>query len=358
MIPTVFFLGAGASAADGAPVMSKYIEAIERCFSHRTEWHPIKAALQEYNRSISHPGKYPALNDFLTYLDDHVVARKRIDGYDPLTIRFKLLRLMFGRLTEQERPRPRFTWGQHADVAPMPAFDENDNGGSVSVQPERARTPANHRLARLVADLGARAVISTNYDLIFDQALEDTGVRPDYSTGYSRTCEYRRQIRLLKIHGSVNWLVCSKCGSIGVWGDSYPTQALWAEERVYQLCPQCRCAEWLDTLVTPTRRRSQEHLALNPIWDTARTELRGAELIMFIGYSLPPEDEDVLRLLREGIDETARVLVVDPSSDTVAHREDVFGRSRVTPILRPLSTHLWDDPEVRGALEKFGLGRS
>ena len=317
----VLFLGAGASAADGAPVISTYLKEIERCFRHRLEWYVISKALKVYSSQRDINRSYTPLNEFLTYLDDQIEAGRLIGDQEPVDIRLKLLKLAFGRLTEQERPRPRFTWPRHVDLAICndvgysevePAGQDSfkdpqrvdiaryqhdisldtaipdysgiacerryqscncththwdsgdphvlDNGVSQverSLQPKRANTPANHRLAEVVLDNSMKTVISTNYDLIFDQAAEDTGILVDHGVGKRPVYENANHVMLLKLHGSVNWLACSQCGCIDVWPNSYPTQALWSSEHTYKSCDQCKSQNWEDTLVTPSRRRSQ-----------------------------------------------------------------------------------------------------
>ncbi len=411
MKESVLVLGAGASAADGAPVISTYLKEIERCFGHRSEWYVISKALKVYTTQRGINGRYPPLNEFLTYLDDQVEAGKRVGDQDPRDIRFELLKLAFGRLTEQERPRPRFTWPRHvdvapcedtgyserksarqdfpkdpqcADIAPYPydispdravpdyvdiAFGRSyqscncmhshwdsgdpyilDNSVSEvekSVQPKRANTPANHRLAEVVLTKRIKTVISTNYDLIFDQAAEDTGILLDYGVGKRPVYKNANHVTLLKLHGSVNWLACLECGYIDVWPNSYPTQTLWSSEHIYRSCGQCKSQKWEDTLVTPSRRRPQDPGYLRQLWDMVKDALSCASCVIFIGYSLPDEDTDIINLLGRGISDSARILVIDPNMETIRRYRRLFGSDRVSEISRSLTTHLWDTPDVR-----------
>ncbi len=410
MKDAVLVLGAGASAADGAPVIPTYLREIERCFGHRLEWSLVAEALDTYMSQHDHTGAYPPLNDFLTYLDEHIMRGQCVGDYDPQDIRFKLLKLAFGRLTEQERPRKIFEWGNHADAVPfaVPVYREicdhsydafNDRScadiappeyditrapktsghagitcpwghcdnrctysGPVtvdshdravatlsvekSVQPKPANTPANHRLAEWVKAEGIKTVISTNYDLIFDQAVEDNGMTVDYQVNKCEIEDATDGITLLKLHGSVNWLACLYCGHIQVWPDSYPTQALWSEARIDERCQRCGSQGWEDTLVTPSRMRLQESEYPEPVWGVARDALNSASCVMCIGYSLPEEDKDVVGLLKEGIPGRTPVIVVDPSLETIKRYRKLFGSSRVHAINDCLTPHLWDSAEV------------
>ncbi|MEW6048008.1 MAG: SIR2 family protein [Bacillota bacterium] len=383
--------------------MCDYLKEIERCFGDRPEWQRLLRALSGYPRTTQ--GEFPPFNELLTWLDEMVAARQSICGLRAEQVRFELLRLFLGCLTKWERCRRRFTWDRHADAIdsdagtapwvgqvadepdrwpltyncadiapsrhepPSPAYGpltylgvyENATGRGCDTMhvpqymrareqtPSQPRNQANNTLARLAIRRRA-SVISTNYDLIFDQALEDCGIMPDYCVDPSRS---QRGLRLLKIHGSVNWLVCLDCGCVGVWPDSYPTQSLFAGQRVEHSCPRCGQANWADMLVTPSRRRSQPHFSLKQIWKAARDELSRATLVVFIGYSLPDEDEDVRNLLREGIGAHAEVLVVDPSVSTVARYRQFFEGGRVESILQPLSPSLWEQPEVALLLDRL-----
>jgi NAD-dependent SIR2 family protein deacetylase len=414
---TVLVLGAGASAADGAPVISTYLREIERCFGHRREWHLVAEVLNTYTNQHNYTGAYPPLNDFLTYLDEHIALGKCIGDHHPQDIRFRLLKLAFGCLTEQERPRKRFEWASHADAVPfeVPAYREtcdhshdafNDRScadiappeyditraprtpdyagityswsqynnrciysGPVkvdshdravatssvekSVQPKPANTPANHRLAEWVKAEGIKTVISTNYDLIFDQAAEDSGMTVDYQVDKCETEDANNCMTLLKLHGSVNWLACLHCGHIRVWPDSYPTQALWSEARIGERCQRCGLREWEDTLVTPSRMRLQESEYPGSVWGVASDALNSASCVMFIGYSLPEEDEDVVGLLKEGIPRRTPVIVVDPSLETINRYEKLFGSFRAHAINDCLTPHLWDSAEVRSFIDEI-----
>lgn len=169
----------------------------------------------------------------------------------------------------------------------------------------------------------------------------------DYGVGKRPVYKNANHVKLSKLHGSVNWLACSECGCIVVWRDSYPTQTLWSSEHVYQSCGQCKSQKWEDTLITPSRRRSQDPGYLRQLWDMAKDTLKCATCVIFIGYSLPDEDTDIINLFDQGISNSARILVIDPNMETIRRYQQLFGSDRVSGISRSLTAHLWDSPDVR-----------
>lgn len=52
-------------------------------------------------------------------------------------------------------------------------------------------------------------VITFNYDLIVDNAMQRFGYEPDYAL--ETPIRSNRRIQLLKLHGSTNWGICGNC---------------------------------------------------------------------------------------------------------------------------------------------------
>ena len=79
----------------------------------------------------------------------------------------------------------------------------------------------SHRaLAKLIGDLERRkrkitsSVITFNYDIALDYAFGSLGHPIDYCISEAPA---RGSTPLLKLHGSLNWASCSKCGEIIPW---------------------------------------------------------------------------------------------------------------------------------------------
>jgi hypothetical protein len=180
-------------------------------------------------------------------------------------------------------------------------------------------------------------VISTNYDLVMDTAmmslsesrLPDGGL-PAYYCAISS--DFYRNERshfgtLLKLHGSLNWLYCKTCHRLEI-GASDSRRFMKVLSRVVgpsleqsyrtdgSACPTCR-SKLRPLLIAPTHLKDYRNPHLAQVWYEAERVLREAGRIVFIGYSLPEDDVEVIYLLKRSIAHLApdRITVVeyDPS---------------------------------------------
>lgn len=161
------------------------------------------------------------------------------------------------------------------------------------------------------------AIISTNYDIIIDKALSPFGL--NYGTkmrnavggefkmiaNLKRPVQYAEvmhlnegKIPLLKIHGSLNWLYCSKCNEIDVSADKGVTRTLTGD----YYCHNSHCTNRYEPLlITPTMFKNYENRFIKETWDCAERELIEADCITFIGYSLKEEDYQIRCLLMKAL---------------------------------------------------------
>ena len=144
------------------------------------------------------------------------------------------------------------------------------------------------------------ALITFNYDLALDFAMNYRGISPYYGLEGNKRND---QIPLFKLHGSLNWAHCSECGSIVPWylSDYYSTHRpnLSRSSQTYHLRIGSRIGEHKHgdhevlkepLIAPPTWSKSEYHKVLSPVWSCAAKELSDAENIFVIGYSLPESD--------------------------------------------------------------------
>ncbi|HEY4062809.1 MAG TPA: SIR2 family protein [Puia sp.] len=146
--------------------------------------------------------------------------------------------------------------------------------------------------------------VTTNYDILCDNALldlfpekkveygvdfvnykEGTFVRPDLNS-----------IKLFKLHGSLNWLYCPTCNNLRI--TPY-------EKGVYQImvdpaqsyCINCHTI-YSPIIVPPTFYKDLSKVFLNEVWNKAENELLEARHIIFCGYSFPDADIHIKYLMK------------------------------------------------------------
>ena len=125
-------------------------------------------------------------------------------------------------------------------------------------------------------------------------------------------------IKIMKLHGSLNWLICSNCGRLFFKLDY--------KIAIYDLlrrksCPECHRDALHSLIVTPTLIKDLNNTHLKMVWHNALLDLMEAEKVVFAGYSFPIADFELRYLLKRGISPTAKIEVVLKEND-----EEIFGR--------------------------------
>ena len=233
-------------------------------------------------------------------------------------------------------------------------------------------TPAYKAFAGLIFDLGgewgmapAFTVITFNYDLAVDVALDTARLRPEYGlTGASG------RVNLFKLHGSVNWLRCPSCGKIVP--DPIPARLdyavikplTWSElkkllRREAECCGKAVTGDCV--IVPPSWNKAEYRTDLVNVWRQAARELQSATSIFVCGYSLP-ETDSFFRYLyglgTVGSEPLERFWVYDPSEVVHARFRSMLGPgARARFEARPL---LFEGAvrHMKTALLWRGAGRS
>lgn len=129
-----------------------------------------------------------------------------------------------------------------------------------------------------------------------------------------------KNIKLLKLHGSINWLICPNCKRIYV---DYDNDIAILELSTGRLCPQCEkgfgdeenIPKMHSILITPTFLKDLNALQLKNIWHNAFIDLAEATTVVFIGYSFPDSDFEMRYLLKKSINQNTKIEVILHNSD-------------------------------------------
>jgi hypothetical protein len=202
--------------------------------------------------------------------------------------------------------------------------------------------------------VGDACVISLNYDIIADNSFvrmgEDFGTKgfPDYGTDIASDFyrERDRVGRLLKLHGSLNWLYCPNCHRLDLGlseSGRYTAKVLdelWSVRRAEQTLehrytchgsPCVDCGTWVrPVLISPSFQKDYRNPHIAAIWRQADAMLRKAKRIIFVGYSLPEDDIHVVYLLKRAAGHLRNgdvtVVEYDAAQMRVAHAHPVGRR--------------------------------
>jgi len=159
------------------------------------------------------------------------------------------------------------------------------------------------------------AVITFNYDLVLDRALQRCGFKISYfepPTG---------AFGLYKLHGSINWGYCTKCQDL----------VLTDFEPVYKsACPKCN-SNLRPLLIPPSWDKGVREKQIQEVWRQALDMLRTAKRIYIIGYSFPETDQYFRYLLYVGLKENEyleKIMIINPDLPSKPDMDEpVWGES-------------------------------
>lgn len=319
--PSVYFLGAGATRADfpSVPLGDDLLHAVlcagsvdPVLVSFLTDVFAQESLDPEGARDVR-----PRLDDVFTLIDAYVAGRAPSPaGYSP------------ERLHEV----------RHRLIA------------SIGITLGTALGDGHGQSARRFAEALSRRpsiVISTNYDIVMDNALftRDSvnyglairhqlykgGVRPgqvvrSYESHTSslipdHTIPHDR-IPLLKLHGSLNWLYCPRCDELDVTLQKKGAVTILADPGAGR-CTMSSCTSRYETiLVGPSLEQRYENRVLKETWAYAEQALQDAHTLVIIGYSLPEADYLIRAMLaRHFSRRSEKMHVVDIRADKTRDQE-------------------------------------
>lgn len=141
--------------------------------------------------------------------------------------------------------------------------------------------------------------LSMNYDILLDRVLYASETHaPDYKIDafydVPEPFPSKKQpsgVRLLKLHGSLNWRACDRCHVLR----NLKGFVAWPNSK----CVDCESEAARPMLIRPTLLKDFRHRVWQDVWREAGHVLASASKWVFVGYSLPMADVWMLRLLAQ-----------------------------------------------------------
>jgi NAD-dependent SIR2 family protein deacetylase len=321
---TIYFLGAGASAADGLPTTRGLNNAVASWLlsanklgagSHLRSYYKDLYGIRDQdmraaslgwahhlagNRDTAPPDRFSTLPDLVETLSllDACIAEEQSLGPSSLA-RGRARQDMNPDFLREVRRQLLFALG-------------------TAVQRASLRARASHT-QRLTSSIERDdTIITTNWDILVDRCYVATW-RKRSAKGWLTASPIRyhcvgeqpvnwrgQNIRLaakprsvLRLHGGINWFGCVSCGTVYV-----------NLEGSYIMDPKhrrvdyddCRCgAGLLTVLVPPSYIKDYRAASLRSVWHEAQRKLDEARRWVFIGYSLPSDDFHVRAMLMRAV---------------------------------------------------------
>ena len=291
---TAIFLGAGASAAEGAPIQTNlfrdYFKLIKTRGNFATPEHERELAtffalmfdIDVDNGNLD-KALFPTFEEALGVLDLADLKNESFKDFPNINFASNSGRIKFLRL---------YLVYLMADI-----IDNN------------LRTSKNiHR--KLVGklnsngNLGNTIFLTTNYDILCDNAILD--LYPDKKVDYGvdfvnyREGTFERpdldSIKLLKLHGSLNWLYCPTCNNLRITPYEKGVYTLMVDPSS-SYCQKCETV-YSPIIVPPTFYKDLSKVFLSQVWNRAENELLNIEHLIFCGYSFPDADIHIKYLIK------------------------------------------------------------
>ena len=179
------------------------------------------------------------------------------------------------------------------------------------------------------------SVISTNWDILLDNSIKES-IRKGGHDGVVDYCCYISakekndesikpgleklgqggfNVKLLKLHGSLNWLQCQRCMRLYA--------SFFTKSAMHNSDGPCSCRHCdnnfpeekgkhllASNLIMPTFIKDLSNPQYKTIWQNAGIEISEADKLVFIGYSLPSADFEMRQLLSRMTRKNAEIEVI------------------------------------------------
>src|SRR5450759_97556 len=161
---------------------------------------------------------------------------------------------------------------------------------------------------RRAGELRNVVFVSTNYDILIDNALADEyrhEMDLDYGVdfrNFDRPDDWRRprrgrSVSLFKPHASLNWLFCPTCNELALTPKEKGVVTRLITDFAHAACPHCGSI-YSPLIVPPTFYKDLNNVFLSSIWNRTDVALRKVNHVVFCGYSFPDADIHIKYLLK------------------------------------------------------------
>jgi len=310
MNKTVYILGAGFSAAANAPSQEKIIEKIF-----------------ELHKSVPLLFKNGAVKEFESFLEETLCIPKSLHSKVPLEDVFTPLdRCIIDNITfrnlnlvEIKVKRDLISYLIGATLDHLLKHTTKDY---INTFAKYLVEKSSQRIGHKFRTNDPVSVISTNWDILLDNSIKryisnhyngeavvdyccyissykknDTTIMP----GLEMLGRGGFNVKLLKLHGSLNWLQCPNCHRLYVVFDEKIAMKAFVDTENCRHCDknfgEFDSHKLISNSIMPTFIKDLSNPQFKIIWQNAGIEISEASRIVFIGYSLPQADFEMRQLL-------------------------------------------------------------
>jgi len=306
---TVYIFGAGASAAEGAPVVHNFLRSAFRYFkieSCEADLEIVWEFLEYFYgkrvkiNSVEDLDRYPAIDEIFNLVDWYLLNNQAF------SVRFT---------------RPRLYHLKKALVKLISMTLDKSLPSYNGIHQSFVNRVLNN-------DEELPAFISLNYDLVLDRAIRAAGREPEYGFygSHGKHPELKAGIPLYKLHGSLNWSFCPLCGEISQHEDK--VAHLLFKENNSVTCLNCGSDNAQAVIIAPTLYKSHKINRLQNIWESSAGAVNCSDCLAFIGYSLDASETSIIALVKRALnapEKKRKIIVVNPNEEACMRYRQFFG---------------------------------
>lgn len=326
----VFILGAGFSCAAGAPLINNFLDLSRELYDNPTSAlddgeRDIFGQVFDFKQAMSRAREKMKIDlDNIENLFGLVEMQQRLKHARPETrnATVYLIAKTIQLALDRHGSRGRIAWQLNSKFGDASSFPPNVDSDKTN---SRYLADMYDFFAGLIAGCydsqDCRAwrqdtVITFNYDLVLDDALWRLGFRPEYHLERAENDTGQGPaVSVLKLHGSTNWQVCSKCKHIVITRSK--ATGLPLDYRL-RPCHKCKKGHFQLLLVPPSWDKTEHQGLMHRVWEAAAEALNKATRICIIGYSMPEADAFFKYLITLGLADNHqlyKLIVVNKDND-------------------------------------------
>jgi hypothetical protein len=347
----VLFLGAGASRYEGYPLMSTFLDDLKAAYPSGKD-ESAKRKREAFDTLLAFRLHLSKVRDVVNTDFDNIEELYSAAHMFAMAYPEEELKVPQGLRKAGEVPEQiAIAIWEMCRLRPFEGQFHNTPAHHTNMFSLLNRSPTQNRSMPL---LSRCAIVTTNYDILpelgawcakapFWYGL-NVGLRPRAGT------EMRNHgVRILKLHGSVNWFVGEAEPiydfAMGTF-DTFKSLHQWPaiQSSNYEIPDGHR-----PLIVPPSFSKDATHPILRAVWTEAVSAISRARILVFVGYSFPRTDTFVQQLLHVALlqnPDLRRVIVIDPEEAVGEYARkrvfnDVFSGKRLHFIKDCFSDSAW-----------------
>jgi hypothetical protein len=279
---TCFVLGAGFSAPAGLPLLKELLQNILDAKAGKVRRHIQDIFNYHKDDKIL---RNVLLEDVFTFLDKIITGNKntgRFDIHSACEAKLDIIDYIIGEINAASKPLKGKT---QYECFFKSIVKRKIDGQKNTIITMNWDTLPDFYINRAYKDLGIQkgGVDYCCYDWDYEE-------NPDYVSSILRKAEGWSTVKVLKLHGAINWAYSKDNGGLYV----KEQKSAWPEGLIIE---QEKRGEFEHIFMTPTFIKDLSNPHTQSIWHNAAFDLAQAKRIVFLGCSLPLADYEFRHLL-------------------------------------------------------------